>query len=145
MIIDEYQIFLMDKHYEFRNKIAYRMGLRPVFKIIDIYRDATMHFVEGTVTINGKDVPVTEIEVIPASDDLPSYPDSKEIEDYLQEENIWIAGEVLKHYNWSAFVQYCNLNDVDHIIKNYTPCMGVDKQCQMDCANYFNCNKDIKF
>lgn len=139
MIIDEYEIFLMDKYYEFRSKIAYDMGLRPVFKIIDMHKEATHTFVKTTANIDGKEVPITVVKDIETPEGLPAYPDSKEIEDYLRDEDFWIAGEILKHYNWDAFCKYCVLHDIDDIIKNYTPCMGADGQCQMDCVNYFNC------
>lgn len=145
MHIDEYATFLMDKHFEFRNKVGYDMGLRPVFKIIDMHREAGYIYTEITVDINGKEIPATEVKVIEPPEGLPACPDNKEIEDYLRNENIWIAKEILKHYNWDTFVKYCRLHDIDDIIENYTPCMGVDNQCKLDCANYFNCNKNLKF
>lgn len=140
MIIDEYATFLMDKHYEFRNKIAYDMGLRPVFKIIDMHREAGYIYTEITADINGKEIPATEVKIIEPPEGLPACPDNKEIEDYLREESKWIAVEALKKFGWNAFVKECIYNDIDDFfVKEHTPCEGPDGQCGFECSRYEKC------
>lgn len=132
IVITAFGAYVMNKHDEWRTKVAQTQGFLPLHKMEREYNDATIRFTKEKIKLYGKEVPTTRVEYVDPPEGLRK-PTKEEWRAYNQAQDIWIAEEILRDWEWKDFVRYCEQNDVKFLLERHTPCEDSTKQCQLFC------------
>lgn len=132
IVITALGAYVMNKHDEWRTKVAQTQGFLPLHKMEREYRDATLRFFKENVKIYGKEVPSTRIERVDPPEGIRE-PTREEWDAYNKAQDIWIAEKILRDWKWVDFVKYCGQHNLEYLVEQHQPCEDSTGQCQFVC------------
>lgn len=68
------------------------------------------------------------------------WPTDKEIADFIEQRETYVAIALLEKNGWEPFRLHCINNKLEHLLTRHTPCESADGQCHMDCYMLGECH-----